>query len=325
MYLLESRMDHRGTFKEFEIGVSYRSLCMIICCAISLGLSRAMAENVQFHIENLDWNADDMRLIVTYDLIGSPERTYEVDVFLKKEGRPDFTYQLKHCLGAVGRGNFVGLRRQIIWEYLRNWEQWQRIKSEVMDGSIYVELVVDDVTGYHPVEVGLHGGIAVPLGRFKKGSDGNALMGYGAGVDLCWQMTRNLGWVVDISATVNPLGEGGLPAGEVTVTQWRWIWPMTGLRLRTSPGTGFGVFIIGQVGAALGKSPRFLYQDQNVGYASGQAVSYGLGTGIIVAESLLLTGKYIYSRPKFKNSLFPFPDKLAQTVNMIRVDLGVIF
>jgi len=71
----------------------------------------------EVRITNLKWTFKEEVIIINYDLIGTLERNYKVNVTMKRKGDPSFSVVPKTVEGDIGIGNFAGTNREIQWYY----------------------------------------------------------------------------------------------------------------------------------------------------------------------------------------------------------------
>ena len=104
-------------------------------------LARAMVSPQEgLKVKNVEWRIEGEIVYIMYDLVGSPDIECEVSVVLLREGFPDFRVVPQTVSGHVGKGKFVGERRQIRWDF----------KMDVPGGlegeDYYFEIVIKEVT-----------------------------------------------------------------------------------------------------------------------------------------------------------------------------------
>ncbi len=69
---------------------------------------------------NGSWKLDGDRVKITYELFLPLDRTYDVQVVLKKEGDSTFSIIPKTIEGAIGRIQYTGGRLEINWDYKKD-------------------------------------------------------------------------------------------------------------------------------------------------------------------------------------------------------------
>jgi len=76
------------------------------------------AENIS--VSNVRFQVAENKIIITYDLIGSPAETYMINVMLKRKQVPAYQVVPKSVTGDIGEGKYGGTGRQISWDILRD-------------------------------------------------------------------------------------------------------------------------------------------------------------------------------------------------------------
>ncbi len=71
-------------------------------------------------IENARWQMEGDVVVITYDLIGDANISYEVNVTLTRESNKSFRLAPRAVRGAVGKGKFAGMRMEIRWDYKKD-------------------------------------------------------------------------------------------------------------------------------------------------------------------------------------------------------------
>jgi len=71
-------------------------------------------------VRNVQLNISGDIAIITYDLDGDSETTYDVVAALVKEGDPNYRIPVKSATGDIGRGKFAGLQRRIQWDFRKD-------------------------------------------------------------------------------------------------------------------------------------------------------------------------------------------------------------
>jgi hypothetical protein len=76
------------------------------------------ADDITARITDVQY--EDERVVITYDLIGAPKDVYEVKIVFLKKSDPAFRVIPETISGNVGRGEFAGSGRTIIWEFRKD-------------------------------------------------------------------------------------------------------------------------------------------------------------------------------------------------------------
>lgn len=71
-------------------------------------------------IENARWRLEGEVVIITYDLTADPAFAYDVKIILRKQGDQNFQFVPRSVLGAIGKGKFAGVQREIRWDYKKD-------------------------------------------------------------------------------------------------------------------------------------------------------------------------------------------------------------
>lgn len=74
-------------------------------------------------LENARWELAGDVVVITYDLIGDADLTYEVSITLTRESDKNLKIVPKTVKGAIGRGKYAGVRMEIRWEYRKDVQQ----------------------------------------------------------------------------------------------------------------------------------------------------------------------------------------------------------
>lgn len=109
--------------------------------------------------------------IISYDLIGEADATYEVAAALVREDDPNFRILVKSATGDIGQGKFAGLQRRIQWEWKKDLP-----KNFASDANYAIE-----VTAKRVEEGGGGSWIYYVLGAAVIGGGAYALLGGGSG------------------------------------------------------------------------------------------------------------------------------------------------
>ena len=72
-------------------------------------------------ISNIRWTTKSNMIIINYDLNGSADSKYSIDIVMKRENDPTFSIIPKSVEGQIGQGAFAGQNREIRWSYQRDY------------------------------------------------------------------------------------------------------------------------------------------------------------------------------------------------------------
>lgn len=71
-------------------------------------------------VSNVKFTVVDENIIIKYDLSGKSDKTYKVDVFLRRQQQSSFQFHPRALSGNIGEGKFAGKEREIVWNYLKD-------------------------------------------------------------------------------------------------------------------------------------------------------------------------------------------------------------
>ena len=63
------------------------------------------------------------KIVIHYDLLGIADQEYNIKLVLKRQKDPRFVLEPKNLSGDVGKGKFNGVRKQVVWDFLREYPQ----------------------------------------------------------------------------------------------------------------------------------------------------------------------------------------------------------
>lgn len=123
----------------------------------------------ELSVTNVNYTLVDGKIQISYDLNGEQQKEYEVSAFLRRETVPKFEVELKSAGGDIGKGQFAGKDKVIVW----NFENDFNLDYSVED--YYFEIRVDKLGGgiawYYYVGAAV-GGAVVAVLTMMKGDDG---------------------------------------------------------------------------------------------------------------------------------------------------------
>lgn len=98
----------------------FLTLAAVIVCSIP-GLSgSALAQVGAARFENERWSRVGDVVVITYDLMGSPEETYDVSLVLRRQNDRSFSFVPTVLAGNVGKDQSVGSGKEIRWDYKKD-------------------------------------------------------------------------------------------------------------------------------------------------------------------------------------------------------------
>jgi len=86
--------------------------------SLLLGLSFYYPSQAQ-KIDNIDFTSNDKEIWITYDLSGNNNQTFEIRVYLSKDGGLNWDGPLKQVSGDVGKNIQPGASKKITWDVLK--------------------------------------------------------------------------------------------------------------------------------------------------------------------------------------------------------------
>jgi hypothetical protein len=121
--------------------ISYVALVSLMLFYLPVGSFAQDPRDVSPRLTNLDWKIEGNVVTVTYDLLGSVDKTYVVAVALLRENDPRFKLVPKSVSGNIGIGKFAGTGRVIVWDYRKD------IPQGLFGDGYYFEVIVTEATG----------------------------------------------------------------------------------------------------------------------------------------------------------------------------------
>jgi hypothetical protein len=102
-----------------RIGKLARPVIMVLMIPLTLFLLNVQlrAQDIPGRIENSRWEVSGDIVIITYDLIGDANLTYDVSITLTRESDKNFKIFPVSVTGAIFKGKHAGLRKEIRWQY----------------------------------------------------------------------------------------------------------------------------------------------------------------------------------------------------------------
>ena len=101
--------------KHFK-NISFILIFMIyLAGTLSLKAQELKAENLK-----VEWS-DDNKLIITYDLPSSEDKTINIRIFMKSNDDPNLKIEVKSASGKMGTGKFSGSGNEVVWDIYRDY------------------------------------------------------------------------------------------------------------------------------------------------------------------------------------------------------------
>ena len=96
-------------------------------------------------VSNVQFAVSENKILITYDLIGSPDESYMITVTLRRKQVSSYQYVPKSVTGDIGEGKYSGTGRQISWDILRDYpdgldgdDYYFRIEATMIPKSSYL-------------------------------------------------------------------------------------------------------------------------------------------------------------------------------------------
>lgn len=136
--------------------VAYITAFLIVM--LNVGPAYSMdSHGARVDVSNVRVTISGLRVIVTYDLAGSPYKEYNVALVLRNRNNASFRYIPKMLSGDVGTGKYAGKNKEIVWDMTREFPQG-------LQGNGYYFVVDAEEAGGSANSIGLFtwiGGAAV--------------------------------------------------------------------------------------------------------------------------------------------------------------------
>jgi hypothetical protein len=112
----------------------------------------------EIHAENIKWNLKNETILVTYDLSGSSDQEFKLDITMRRESDPEFRITPTTVEGDIGKGFFSGTNKEIRWYYRRDFPQG------LQGDDYYFEFKVSKLAKQNNLLYYIAGGVAVTAG-----------------------------------------------------------------------------------------------------------------------------------------------------------------
>lgn len=104
----------------------------------------ARGDEPSINLRNIQWELEGDTVVITYDLLAPLNQEYNVSVTLLNDNDPSFKVIPGAVSGDVGKGNFSGVGRKILWEYKRD------LPKGLEGGGYRFEIHAEPATGGLP-------------------------------------------------------------------------------------------------------------------------------------------------------------------------------
>ncbi|MCX6143622.1 MAG: hypothetical protein NTZ35_10400 [Ignavibacteriales bacterium] len=103
----------------------FRSLCHLLVATLLLETSFISAARAgeDVSVKNVRFEMSGQVINVFYDLQGPEGENYNVRLLLKRKQNPSFQYAPRSLTGDFGQGRFAGIKRQITWDILKEFQE----------------------------------------------------------------------------------------------------------------------------------------------------------------------------------------------------------
>lgn len=151
----------KNTMKKISLNPMKLSLLIFVICLCTV----KPASSQRFEVDNVSFfPIENNIVIVNYDLLSKNEknRRYKVNLFVRQESNPDFSYRPGALLGDVGKGRFEGKDNTIIWSLDHEASKYDfKVDPFVNDYFFYVQARRKTGIGWWLLSAALAGGIYV--------------------------------------------------------------------------------------------------------------------------------------------------------------------
>ncbi len=130
------------TFLRVQRSVTFLLLVVFSLVTVSVPVSAARRASDEINARITDVQYEDERVVITYDLIGAPKDVYEVKIVFLKKSDPAFRVVPETISGNIGRGEFAGSGRTIIWEFRKD-----KPDGFPMADDYYFQMIIKRVGG----------------------------------------------------------------------------------------------------------------------------------------------------------------------------------
>jgi hypothetical protein len=120
--------------------------------------SLAQSSSDEIQPTNVKWTVKNEVIVVNYDLTGSSNLKYSLNVIMKRESDSTFSAVPVTVEGDIGEGYFAGTNKEILWYYRRDFPQG--LQGE----DYYFEIHVKPVAKDNSLLYYIAGGVAVTAG-----------------------------------------------------------------------------------------------------------------------------------------------------------------
>jgi hypothetical protein len=115
-------------------------IALIVMEGVPLSIAHA-ADDIR--VDKVRFEVVGKKVIISYDLVGPADTDCKILITLKSRGDPSFSYVPGSLTGDVGEGRFVGMGRQVVWDFstefpegLRFEDYYFQVGAERVSGGI---------------------------------------------------------------------------------------------------------------------------------------------------------------------------------------------
>jgi hypothetical protein len=128
------------TFAQYQRLITIFVLPFLLLLLLHTPAAARVEGNEEARSSNVKWSMKDNVIIINYDLIGSVDNKYLIEVVMKNDKDPSFSVIPKSVEGDVGEGMFSGSNREIRWYYQQDYPRGFE------GGGYYFEIHVNPVS-----------------------------------------------------------------------------------------------------------------------------------------------------------------------------------
>lgn len=92
-------------------------------------------------LSDITFNVLSENIEISYNLDGDSDSQYMIECYLKNDQQVNFNYKLVLVRGDIGKGNFVGESKIIVWEYLKEFP------DGLTGDHFYFNITAEEVSG----------------------------------------------------------------------------------------------------------------------------------------------------------------------------------
>ncbi len=117
----------------------YRAICWLFLSTILFAAKPGFCQKVA--VTDVSYSVQDSNVVIRYNLNGPGDKSYRVVLALRRESSPDFRFIPIDVSGDIGKGEFAGAGREIVWHMYRD------IPNGLYGGDYYFEVTASLLGG----------------------------------------------------------------------------------------------------------------------------------------------------------------------------------